>query len=92
MYISDRNGGALGVAGGVETAAVALTGLVLVFLGALTASFESYVPQEKRSMRGRFQLRAWFSFVELSLRCHLGPFLAFLWIIAAAFIAIRDIT
>jgi hypothetical protein len=105
-------GGALGVAGDVAAAAVALAGLVLVFLGALAASFESYEPQEKRSVRGRFQLRAWFSFVGfalalisatlgiiakwLQIECAaLGAiwilFLAFLLVLAAAVIAIRDI-
>jgi len=59
--------GALGVAGDVATAAVALAGLILVFLGTLSTSFDSYQKTEQNAVRGKYQRRAWFSFVGFVL-------------------------
>jgi len=55
--------GPLGVAGDVATSAVALAGLILVFLGSTVAGFETYQRQEKGSVLGRYQRRAWLSLV-----------------------------
>jgi hypothetical protein len=59
--------GLIGVAGDVATSAVALAGLVLVFLGTISAGFEAYEPQEKRAVVGRYQRRAWLVFVGFVL-------------------------
>lgn len=49
-------------------AATALAGLVLVFLGATSASYESYDPLLRvRNIRARFQRRAWFGFIGFCL-------------------------
>lgn len=59
--------GALGVAGDVATASIALAGLVLVFLGTISTSFDSYQKAEQNVVRGRYQRRAWFAFVGFAL-------------------------
>ena len=59
--------GAIGVAGDVATSAVALAGLILVFLGATAAGFDTYERIEKNAVRGRYQRRAWFSYVGFLL-------------------------
>ena len=46
----------------VVGAATALAGLILVYLGSLVASFASFAPQEKRSVRAKHQRRAWLAF------------------------------
>lgn len=58
---------AIPIAGDVAGAATALAGLILVFLGATAASFESYQKQEQRSVIGRYQRRAWLAFVGFCL-------------------------
>lgn len=58
---------AIGVAGDVATSAMALAGLILIFLGAISTSFDSYQKTEQNTVRGRYQLRAWFAFVGLVL-------------------------
>ncbi len=55
------------VAGDIVAAASAIAGLILVYIGALSASFSTFEPQERRTVRGGFQLRAWFAFVGLSI-------------------------
>ena len=62
-----ETGGAIGVAGDVATSAVALAGLVLVFLGATSTSFDTYEATEKRAVLGRYRRRAWFAFVGFIL-------------------------
>jgi hypothetical protein len=56
------------VSGDVVTAAATLAGLVLVFLGATSTSFESYAPilRDDR-IRRRFRRRGWFGFVGFAL-------------------------
>jgi hypothetical protein len=54
----------------VITAGTALAGLVLVFVGALSTSFDSYDPTEKKSVRLRYQTRLWFAFTGFS--CAVG--------------------
>ncbi len=46
----------------VISAAVALAGLTLVYLGSIAASFERFNPQERKSVKDRFLNKAWFAF------------------------------
>ncbi len=59
--------GAGGVAGDVAQSAVALAGLLLVFLGFISTSFDTYQKTEQATVRGRYQRRAWFAFVGFVL-------------------------
>jgi hypothetical protein len=59
--------GALSVAGDVTAASVALAGLILVYLGALSATFDSYQKTEKVTVRSKFQQRAWFAYIGFVL-------------------------
>lgn len=54
-------------AGEVVTAATALAGLILVYLGALATGFDRFQPQEKKAVKSRFQVRAWLAFAGLCL-------------------------
>jgi len=59
---------AMEVSGDVVAAAATLGGLVLVFLGATFASYESYDPiQRGRELRARYRFRAWFIFIGFAL-------------------------
>src|SRR5262245_22897973 len=58
---------ALGVAGEVAGAAAALSGLLLVFVGAVSATFDSFQKQEQNTVRSRYQTRAWFAFIGFVL-------------------------
>lgn len=51
----------------VVGAATALAGLVLIYIGTQVASFGSYNVQEQKTVRGRFQKRAWLAFVGFVL-------------------------
>jgi ABC-type transport system involved in cytochrome bd biosynthesis fused ATPase/permease subunit len=53
---------AVSIAGEVSGAAAALAGLILVFLGATATSYDAYRKEEQRSVRKRYQRRAWLSF------------------------------
>src|SRR5256885_1638039 len=59
--------GALSVAGDVAAASVALAGLILVYLGSISASFDSYEKREQVAVLGKYQRRAWFAFVGFVL-------------------------
>jgi len=65
------------VSGDVIAAATALAGLILVFLGATSTSYDSYQKTEQGAVRGRYQRRAWFAFVGFVLAL-LSAFLALL--------------
>jgi hypothetical protein len=54
---------ALPVMGEVAGSATALAGLILVFLGAVATTFDSYQKAEQNSVKARYQRRAWFAFV-----------------------------
>jgi hypothetical protein len=59
---------ALEVSGDIVAAATALAGLVLVFLGATSTSYESYPSIMKDTrVRARFRRRAWFGFTGFVL-------------------------
>lgn len=53
------------IGGDIAAAGSAVAGLILVYIGALSASFGTYQPQEKRAVRPSFQRRAWFAFAGL---------------------------
>ena len=59
--------GALSVAGDVAAASVALAGLILVYLGTISAAFDSYQKNEQVAVRRRYQRRAWFAFLGFVL-------------------------
>jgi hypothetical protein len=58
---------AVEVSGDVVTASTALAGLILVFLGATSTSYDTYEPTERGTVRGRYQRRAWFAFIGFAL-------------------------
>jgi hypothetical protein len=59
---------ALDIADAVVGAATATAGLVLVFLGAVSASYERYLPQERRpALKARYRLRGGVAFAGLIL-------------------------
>jgi hypothetical protein len=53
---------AVEVSGDVVSASTALAGLILVFLGATSTSYDSYQATERGAVRSRYQRRAWFAF------------------------------
>jgi hypothetical protein len=53
----------LEVAGDIAAAATALSGLLLVFLGAIANSFDSFEATSQRAVRKKYALRAWLVFV-----------------------------
>ncbi len=55
------------IAGDVASAASAVAGLTLVFIGAISSSFDSYRTTEHATIRSRYQRRAWFAFVGFAL-------------------------
>ena len=58
---------AVEIAGDIVAAGAAVSGLILVYIGGLSASFATFQPQEKKSVRDSFLRRAWFAFVGLVL-------------------------
>jgi hypothetical protein len=59
--------GAIEVAGDVASAASAVAGLTLVFMGSIATSFEAYAKTEQKTVRGSYQRRAWFAFAGFVL-------------------------
>jgi hypothetical protein len=55
----------LNVAGDVVTAATALAGLILVYLGSVATSFASFEKTQQSSVRASHQRRVWIAFVGL---------------------------
>ena len=55
------------VAGDIVASGSALSGLILVYIGSLSTSFGAYQTQERRTVLGSYQRRAWFAFVGLVL-------------------------
>jgi uncharacterized membrane protein YiaA len=58
---------AVEVSGDVVSASTALAGLILVFLGATSTSYDSYQATERGAVRSRYQRRAWFAFTGFAL-------------------------
>lgn len=58
---------AIDLSGDIIAGGLALAGLILVFLGAISTSFDSYQAAEQNSVRVRYQRRAWFAFIGLCL-------------------------
>ena len=57
----------LSVSGEIVTAGTALAGLILIYIGALVTSYGSFAATEQKSVKGKFQQRAWLAFVGLVL-------------------------
>ncbi|MGR3662081.1 MAG: hypothetical protein ACU0CA_12985 [Paracoccaceae bacterium] len=55
----------LDITGAIAGAATASSGLILVYIGASVASFQSYQPQERRSVKDRYQFRVNLAFGAL---------------------------
>jgi hypothetical protein len=55
------------LAGDVVTGASALAGLFLVYLGNIGIAFDGFTREERGTVRGRFQTRAWLAFVGIVL-------------------------
>jgi hypothetical protein len=58
---------ALEITGDIISAGSALAGLLLVFMGSIATSYESYEATEKRSALPKFQPRIWFAFNGFAL-------------------------
>lgn len=59
--------GILAIAEEIAGAGAAFSGLILVFLGFAVSGYDSYEPTQKKTVRGRFQARAWLAFSGLAL-------------------------
>ncbi len=53
------------IGGDVVTGASAFTGLVLVYLGAVVSSYQSYDPVQADTVRAAYQRRAWFATIGI---------------------------
>ena len=53
--------GALSLAGDVVAGGVTLAGLILVYLGSVTAGFASFAKLQQGAVRGAYQRKAWFA-------------------------------
>ncbi len=62
------------IGGDVVAAAGALAGLMLVYMGALSAGYSSYDVTAKRVVRGSYRRRIWFAFAGLVLNAASIPF------------------
>jgi uncharacterized membrane protein len=54
---------AVEISGDICAAGAALAGLILVFIGAASTSYDAYERQEQHAVRVRYQTRAWIAFV-----------------------------
>jgi hypothetical protein len=62
------------IGGDVVAAGSAVAGLMLVYMGSLSASFSTYSPTEKRTVQGSFSRRMWFACTGLLLNGASIPF------------------
>jgi hypothetical protein len=62
------------IGGDVVAAGAAIGGLMLVYMGALSTSFSTYEPSEKRSAGPSFRRRIWFAFAGLAFNVLAIPF------------------
>jgi len=51
------------VAGDIAAAGTALAGLILVFMGAVSGGFGSYSATQQDSVRTKYRIKIWFSFL-----------------------------
>jgi hypothetical protein len=58
---------ALDLSSDVSTASAALAGLLLVFMGSISASYQSIDPAIQSVVVGRYRLRIWFAFAGFAL-------------------------
>jgi hypothetical protein len=59
--------GVLSLTGDVIAGGAALAGLILVYLGSVSAGYASYDKQDRGPVRGSYQHRAWFAVVGITL-------------------------
>src|SRR6266540_1040124 len=59
--------GVVGLTGDVMAAGAALAGLLLVYLGSVSAGYAGYAKTEQGSVRTSYQRRAWFAVVGVAL-------------------------
>jgi len=59
--MAEGAGGALSLTGDVIAAGTALAGLVLVYLGSVSAGYASYERDQQRTVRAVYQRKAWFA-------------------------------
>jgi hypothetical protein len=64
---------AVEIAGDISAAGAALAGLILVFIGAASTSFDSYERQEQHAVRLRYQTRAWIAFAGFAFALLSAP-------------------
>jgi hypothetical protein len=64
---------AVEIAGDISAAGAALAGLILVFIGGASTSFDSYEKQEQHAVRTRYQTRAWIAFVGFAFALLSAP-------------------
>jgi hypothetical protein len=64
---------AVEIAGDISAAGAALAGLILVFIGSASTSFDSYERQEQHAIRLRYQTRAWIAFVGFAFALLSAP-------------------
>ena len=62
------------IGGDVVAAGSAIAGLMLVYMGGLTAGYSSYAPQSKAAVRASFQRRMWLAFAGVILNVAALPF------------------
>jgi hypothetical protein len=60
-----RRGVVLGLTGDVIAAGAALAGLILVYLGNVSAGYAGFARTEQGTVRASFQRRAWFAVVGI---------------------------
>lgn len=60
--------------GDVVAAGSAIAGLMLVYMGSLSAGYSTYDPREKGAVRSSYQRRIWFAFTGLVLNALSIPF------------------
>lgn len=63
--MEENAGGALGLAGDVIAGGVTLAGLILVYLGSVTAGFSSFARTQQGSIRAAYQRKAWFAVIGI---------------------------
>lgn len=60
--------------GDVVAAGAAIAGLMLVYMGALSANYSTYEAIAKKAVKGSFRRRIWFAFAGVALNAAAIPF------------------
>ena len=86
--------GVLGVSGDIAAAATALSGLLVVFLGSIVASYDGFDPTSKAAVRQRFKDRAklgaigFFASLAAAVSALVGKWLDCPWFVVFAFLSL----